>query len=164
MVRLGLAEALFGRAHGLPRELGDTRRLKRWWKCRAFPNPASNKSPARIRLPQAKFVLRDHSYPKTFRAALGRGFQADSPIDLWYSTMRAGNQPETHGRSVQKEVFQTPNSSASLNPHRYPALSHKSLDLLHREFAVVKNACGQHGICAASLNTIGQMCQRAYAA
>jgi hypothetical protein len=42
-------------------------------------------------------------------------------------------------------------------PHRYPPLPHPLLGLLHRVFTIVKNARGQHRICAAGLDAVGQV-------
>jgi len=54
--------------------------------------------------------------------------------------------------------------SPASQPHRYPPLPHPLFGLLHGVFAIVKNAGGQHGICAAGLYAIGQVVEVAHAA
>ena len=47
-------------------------------------------------------------------------------------------------------------------PHRYPPLPHPLLGLLHRVLTIVKYAGGQHGICAAGLDAVGQVVEVAH--
>ena len=70
----------------LAQELGDTRRLKRWWKRCAFTYLALRKS---------------------FGLQIGREFEAFRPTDLSYSTMKAGEMPQTRSRSTQNETTRT---------------------------------------------------------
>ncbi len=85
----------------------------------------------------------------------------------WVQTSSTRSNPNAYHRCSRRQrwlrvaqpalLIQCFKSKQTSQPHRNPPLPHPLFRLLHGVFAVVEDACSQHGVSAALLHAVGQV-------